>query len=251
MLTKFEIILNCEKNFINQNMGSLFHGVLMELLPSDYVEKLHENRLKPFSQHIEPCEDGIKWHLCGLNDECMEYISDALMRNIDKIELKNKEKKLNIVSRSMRSMSYKNLIDKTYFGETSNFININFNTPTSFKVDGRYIIYPEMASIYKNLIHKFDTFSNEFSFYDEDTLESLINNSIITSYRLRSTYYSMESIRIPSYIGRITLKLNASAQIAKLAKMLFCFGEYSGIGIKTALGMGAVRVEEAAKVGER
>ena len=251
MLAKFEIILDCEENFANWNMGSLFHGVLMELLPSDYAGKLHENQLKPFSQHIEPCDKGIKWSLHCLNDGCMKYIGDALMSDIDKIELKNKEKELNIISRSMKSITYKNLIDDTYFGETSNFINIYFNTPSSFKVDGRYIIYPDMELIYKNLVHKFDAFSNEFSIYDEYMIESLIENSMITSYKLQSVNYSMESIKIPSYIGRITVRINNSAQIANIAKLLFSFGEYSGIGIKTALGMGAVRIEEVKRIGKR
>ena len=251
MLARFDIILECEKDFVNRNMGSLFHGALMELLPPRYVEKLHENSLKPFSQHIEPCSEGIRWSLCSLNDECMKYINDALMNGIDKIELKNKDKTLNIVSRSMSSITYKNLIDKTYFGEPSDFINIYFNTPTSFKIDGRYIIYPDIPSIYKNLTRKFDAFSNEFSLYDEDTLESLVNHSMITSYKLQSTYYSVESVKIPSYTGRITVKVNNSSQIANIAKLLFSFGEYSGIGIKTALGMGAIRIEEVNRVGKR
>lgn len=251
MLTKFDIILECEKDFANRNMGSLFHGALMELLPTDYVEKLHENTLKPFSQHILPCEDGIKWTLCGLNDEAAGYINTSLMSGIDTINLKNKDRKFNILSRSMSSISYKSFIDKTYFGEPSDFIKIFFNTPTSFKIDGRYIIYPDIASIYKNLIRKFDAFSTEFSLYDEDTIENLINHSTITSYKLQSTSYSMESIKIPSYTGWITVKISASQQLSNLAKLLLCFGEYSGIGIKTALGMGAVKTEEVRRSGKR
>jgi CRISPR-associated endoribonuclease Cas6 len=151
----------------------------------------------------------------------------------------------------MSNISYKQLIDNTYFANASDLIKVYFNTPTSFKIDGRYIIYPNIASIYKNLIRKFDTFSNEFALYDEEMLESLIDNSVITSYNLRSCSYSLESVRIPSFTGMITLKIHSSAQLAGLARLLFGFGEYSGIGIKTALGMGAMKTEEVKRFEKR
>lgn len=108
-----------------------------------------------------------------------------------------------------------------------------------------------LSLIYKNLIRKFDTFSNEFNLYDEDMLESLAENSSVASYKLQSTCYGVEGIKIPAYTGRITVKINKSAQLANVAKLLFGYGEYSGIGIKTALGMGAVKTEEVIKSGKR
>ena len=48
MLSKFEITLKDSENDINRNMGSLFHGALMEMVSRDYGDYLHENHLKPF-----------------------------------------------------------------------------------------------------------------------------------------------------------------------------------------------------------
>lgn len=144
MLTKFELILKSENNFVNYNMGSLFHGALMELLPPDYAEKLHNNTLKPFSQYISPHPDGVKWNIQTLNSECAEYMHGAVMTGMDKLEIKNKDTVFNVISRSECSISYKNFIERTYFGETSNLINIYFNSPASFKVDGKYINYPDL-----------------------------------------------------------------------------------------------------------
>ena len=41
MLSKFEIALKDSENDINRNMGSLFHGALMEMMSRDYGDYLH------------------------------------------------------------------------------------------------------------------------------------------------------------------------------------------------------------------
>lgn len=251
MLTKFYIVLQCEKDFANRNMGSIFHGVLMDILPEDYVDKLHESTLKPFSQYVLPCETGLKWQICALNDECAQYLSNALFCEINEITLKKKNTVLNITERSMNSITYKHLIDNTYFSEPLDFIKIYFNTPTTFKANGSYTIFPDIEMIYKNLIRRFDMFSNEFSLYDENTITELTEKSIISAYKLQSTSYSLESVRIPSYTGWISIKVKGSQQLAGLMHLLLKFSEYSGIGIKTALGMGAVRTEEVRKIEKR
>lgn len=244
MLFRFEIVVECEKEFANRNMGSLFHGVLMEQLPVDYAQVLHENTLKPFSQYVIPCEEGMLWTVNCLNDECAQQFERVLMHGKDSIYLKDKGQVLTIASRSMQSKSYKKLIDENYFGEGSRLTALSFKTPVSFKNDGRYMIFPDMASIYKNLMRRFDTFSDEYSMYDEETVQSLIEKTAISAYNLRSTVYHMESVRIPSFFGSITVKNTGAAQLGNLARLLFRFGEFSGLGIKTALGMGAVEVKE-------
>ena len=60
MLSKFEIALKDSENDINRNMGSLFHGALMEMVSRDYGDYLHENHLKPFSQSIFKRDDEFK-----------------------------------------------------------------------------------------------------------------------------------------------------------------------------------------------
>jgi CRISPR-associated endoribonuclease Cas6 len=251
MLSRFELTIECEKNFANRNMGSLFHGILMEKLPTEYVEKLHENNLKPFSQYILPCEEGMKWVINCLNDECGELFEKVLMHGCESVELKGKERILPVCMKSMNCISYKKLIDTTYFGNEPKFICVRFRTPVSFKNEGRYSIFPDMSMIYKNLMRKFDTFSNEYSMYDEEVMKSLVEKSIISSYDLKSTVYHLESIKIPAFYGKITIKNNGAAQLRNLAGLLFKFSEFSGIGIKTALGMGAAETEEVKSFAER
>lgn len=244
MLTKFEIKLSDPENNINRNMASLFHGFIMEQLPLHYVQTLHENGLRPFSQNITTNGDTAKWTICTLNDECSKIFTESIM-NMPDVYIKHKNMRFDIISKNINSTTYKNFIDNTYFHKniSRNFI-IYFNTPTAFKKDGRYIFFPNLEMIYKNLIRRFDEFSDEYRLYDEEMIESLLENSYISAYKLQSCAFFMESVSIPSFVGRIKVKINGPEQMANLSRLLFKFGEYSGIGIKTTLGMGGVRIEE-------
>ena len=51
----------------------------------------------------------------------------------------------------------------------------------------------------------------------------------------------MEGITIPAYKGNITVKMKGNDTISRYARLLFSFGEYSGVGIKSAIGMGAMK----------
>ena len=137
MLFRFELVLKCEKEFANFNMGSLLHGALMEMLPAEYADKLHEDGLKPFSQYVLPCDEGMKWTVNCLNAECAEQFDKVLMHGIESVVLKAKDRELEIISKNASSSSYKRLIETMYLGEHQRSIRICFKTPCSFKNDGR------------------------------------------------------------------------------------------------------------------
>ena len=65
----------------------------------------------------------------------------------------------------------------------------------------------------------------------------------ITDYRLMSTYFHMEGVKIKSFKGKLTFKIHGPKQFVNLINMLLRFGEYSGVGIKASIGMGAINVE--------
>ena len=251
MLCRFEFILKCETGLANANFGSLMHGALMEMIPEDYALKLHENQLKPFSQYVRHCDEGIRWVVNCLNDESAQCFSSAFIRVNDNITLNAKNRNFDIVRKTMNSISYKQLIDDFYSQDAPKYQPVRFLTPTSSKKNGMYMIFPDLASIFGSLIRKFDAFSGEYTMYDEDMFRSILENTDISSYELRSTVYHMESVKIPSFMGRITIKNNGPSQLGRFIRLLLKFGEYSGIGIKTALGMGAAETEEVIKIAKR
>lgn len=71
---------------------------------------------------------------------------------------------------------------------------------------------------------------------------ALCDYAKIIRYNLRSVSFSLEGVKIPAFMGDITIKMNGTQTMANFARMLFLFGTYAGVGIKTSLGMGSIQL---------
>ncbi len=149
--------------------------------------------------------------------------------------------------RSLRQVSLEALTARFYEHKSGRYFKIRFMTPTAFKQNGRYTFYPDLRCIYQSLMRKMDFVSRRESFFDEDVLEQIVSDSEISQYHLYSTSFSMEGARIPAFAGVITIRAGGTQTMADYIAMLLRFGEFSGVGIKTSLGMGAMELLEEDK----
>lgn len=227
---------------LNYQMASLFHGALMEMLPEAYVAELHESMLHPYTQHLEMRDHQWHWVVTTLNDQAKDLIIDQTLAQKNQVDIEKHELVVGIAEKKMSELTDKELSSQFYQEDAPRTISLQFLTPTAFKIDGRYVFYPDIRSIYLSLMNKYDAASKAGSMKDEDALELLCRNTSLFRYDLRSTLFSMEGVKIPSFVGKITFRMHGAQTMTNLAQMLFRFGEYSGIGIKTALGMGAVKM---------
>lgn len=241
MLAKLKMKLNCKGELAYQ-MSSLFHGALMELLLGDYAEKLHLSRLHPYAQHLEYQEGDWYWVVCCLNREAAQKIIHDTLWNLTCIHIKKREMEINIVSKSYEELAYRELLNRFYEQDRERYIQIHFVSPTAFKQRGEYVFYPELRCIFQSLMNKYDAAVSEETMRDEDTLKQLCENAKIIRYDLRSVAFSLEGIKVPAFIGKITIKMSGTQTMTNFANMLFQFGAYSGVGIKTALGMGCIQI---------
>ena len=144
----------------------------------------------------------------------------------------------------MEQCTQKELLEEFYTKEAGKYFRIEFLTPTAFKQRGRFVIWPDVRLVYQSLMNKYSAILSETDMYDEETLEQLVESSELAEYRLRSVKFPMEGIVIPAFCGTITIRMRGTNTMARYLRMLLRFGEYSGVGIKTAMGMGAVRMAE-------
>ena len=75
---------------------------------------------------------------------------------------------------------------------------------------------------------------------DEETLEELCKSSEIVKYRLQTIPFPLEKINITGFVGKIGIKIKGSETLARYIRLLFRFGEFTGVGIKTGIGMGGI-----------
>ena len=60
----------------------------------------------------------------------------------------------------------------------------------------------------------------------------------MTDYNLRTTRYPLKNVRIPSFAGSVVLESRLAQPMQEIWKLLLHTAQYTGIGIKTTLGMG-------------
>lgn len=243
MLGRLEMKLESEEEIVYQ-MATLFHGALMELLPETYATYLHVSQLHPYTQHLEYRENSWYWIVCCLNEEAVRTIIQQSLMPVQTIEIKNRKQKIQIVQKVYHETSYKELMNHFYEVDESRYIQLHFITPTAFKQRGKYLFYPDIRCIYQSLMNKYDAAVRDEGMIDMDTLEQLCEYTHIVRYDLKSITFSVEGVRIPAFIGKITLKIGGTQTMANFAHMLFRFGTYAGVGIKASLGMGCIKILE-------
>lgn len=243
MLARIEMKLGCQEN-LSYYMSSLFHGVLMERLSEEYGDYLHESRLHPYTQHLERRDREWYWVVNALNREAARRVIYEALLPAESITIKKRDLTLSVERKKVEECTYGELTDQFYLSDSSRYIQVHFITPTAFKQQGRYVFYPDLRCIYQSLMNKYDAAVREESMCDEETLEELWGNSRIRDYDLKSTQFYLEGVKIPSFIGKITIRVGGTQTMANFANLLFRFGAYSGVGIKTALGMGAIKLIE-------
>lgn len=244
-LTHLMMELDADKMYFNYHKASLLQGVMMQQLSQDYAEELHLQGLKPYSQYIR-IEDGKPvWHIKTYSKTATSHIIPVLIKeDFHDFTITHDGQVVEIKQKILHTAQVSQLFNEFYTKEADTYISIEFLTPSSFKKSGRYSFLPEISNIYYSLMQKFDAVLMEDKMFSAETYEQLIECSELSSYSLRSVYYSMEGIKIPAFIGRITMRIHGPQTMKRFARLLLRFGEYSGVGIKTAIGMGAIQVTE-------
>ena len=230
---------------ISYNWGSLMHGVLMELLPEDTADFLHESRLHPYSQYVIPISGNkLEWNIGIWDDDVAEAIIKSIMP-LTKINIKHKETFLNVLSINRSIISEQGFLSQSFTNEQlCRRYKMEFLTPCTHKSGGEYILFPSQKLILQSLYMRFSSFASDFSVDDEEILSQLVEHTKIAYYSLHSSRFHLKGMEVNGYIGRIILTLRGPEQLVRLTGMLLSFAEYAGVGIKTSLGMGGCSVKQ-------
>ena len=237
-----QINMELESKELNINMASLFHGYLMENIDSAYAEYFHYNTTNPFTSCIfkDTKENKYFWRVTTFSqkayDMLMSYFSKGIL---EKIYLKNKDLEINVKSFSIQKKTYEDL-----FLEATERKRIRLISPTSFKSDGITHIFPNISTLISGVIAKINQHSETAELEDKKIVDELLEKVYIKDYNLRTKIFHLESIKIKGFIGTMDLAIKGEDRtLANILNFLIFMSEYTGLGIKTSLGMGGVKVE--------
>lgn len=246
MLAELKLTLKTDSD-LGYLQSTLFQGVIMECANKEYAESMHLTGLHPYSQFVSN-KDGLVWTIRTLNKDAYHGIIEPLLSpEFAFFDLKKRDLKVEIVNKSIAIKSYDDLMKTFNSKATDKFIKIEFEAPTAFKRDSEYVFIPDTRLIFGSLMRKYSAASSNTDMTDEDTLKYISEHSAVSDFKIRSTRFPLEGIKIPSFMGEITIRFSGTDTMARYAKMLLEFGEFSGVGIKCGMGMGAIRIKERTK----
>ncbi len=229
------------------------HGIFFSLLPKDIGEIFHVPSVKPFSLFYpayfkSPNKNQISFtiEMNILNNKLFPKISQLLFRktllekefvaNVDEVKLRLTTVKAKDVTTFESLMAKAKPLKELIF---------DFVTPTTFK-KGRYdYVLPEPYLVFKSLLNKWNAFS-PIKISDKKLLSFVKKNILISGCWIKTKKTELMSrAKITGFSGRVFFYVaNFDEEKLKILNALSRFAEFSGVGRKTTMGFGKVKLAQ-------
>ena len=233
------------------SLNKMLHDYLMSFVELDYVEYLHEQIIKPYSQHLiwDSTDNIYLWKIATLNDEATEKIIYPIMNNLQldsTVELKSAKDNITLTMLSknyIHSATYNQLIAKYFINDSRiKKIEFLFTSPVIMHSYQEKLL-PQAKDIIANLLAIWNLFANEQRLYEDNLVENLSNQMILSDYDLRFKPLKENQQQIPTFTGKYIFDLENNIMAKKLIAILCEYANYIGLGMNTHLGFGAVETK--------
>lgn len=218
------------------NAAYPLYAALLERSPKEFAARLHEIAVTPVSHYV--CGD--TWQISLFGAETIDTLAPVLDRT-QEFFLRREHCRIGLELRSVEGIEG---VEMLLDAPTPSQGTLEFITPTAFKSGGSYQLLPTQRLVMQSLILKWNgCFGSVCPIEDEGGgLEALAEGLRYRSVRLSSCQYPMKHTQIPGVLGTIAFDDRLEGFHRQLADALLTFGTYSGLGIKTALGMGGLKI---------
>ncbi|WP_050698055.1 CRISPR system precrRNA processing endoribonuclease RAMP protein Cas6 [Anaeromassilibacillus senegalensis] len=223
------------------------YGWLMERVSPDFADQLHESNMRPFSQYLfvqrdTPFRAEYHWNL--FTEEAAREITPLLCPS-KPVLLRGGEKQIRIRRAEQEPFLTADTVEQCFTAlEIPTSYKMNFLTPTTFKTEEHYALYPTAELIVKSAVARFAQLGSDVVLEDEKVIAQLAGAAKITTYSLHAKKYRMKASCVQGFTGWVRLAIHGPEPMRRLFRLLMNAAPLTGIGIKTALGMGGCKVEE-------
>ena len=216
-----------------------FYSCLLSMLPYEYGELLHDQGDTPVSQFLYYDKEKREnvWQITVFGADAAEVFCPVL-DELGELELNSGTVGLRL--REKLRYSAAEFIASARSHPVDRWETLYFLSPTAFKQSGRYAFLPQEHLIINSLLSKWNAAFSEYPLDDEDAVILLENGIHVSDYMLRSVRFPLKDNRIPGFKGSVTFEARLAPPIMEIWNLLVHFACFSGVGIKTALGMGGV-----------
>lgn len=241
MLTQYRLTLRPEeKNNPRPEWAYRLYSALLELAPEDFSNLAHRDAITPVSQHLTTDANGILHWTINLLGNRSETALSGVLEDVEHFEM-DRGKRISVLDRKRREV--RDVDGLFLLAERGGSVHrLQICTAAAFKSQGRYLNLPSVRLIIQSLINKWNGCILDCPIEDEDGagLEALVAGLRCSNFNIHDRVYYLKGNSIPGFVGSITLENQMVGFHRLLADSLLQFSAYSGIGIKTTLGMGGV-----------
>jgi CRISPR-associated endoribonuclease Cas6 len=227
--------------------GWLFH--IWSEVNSEFATWLHDQESKPFALR------GLRGKLAfrdgwGYLTEG-EIYREQMVRLVDLFR-QGSERSIRIGQIPMKwlgvqalhtPISYHELLERSFERDGISRLQVRFETPTSFRRQGVQLLFPEPQLMIESLMRRWEQYS-PVPIPKEETA-GISECMRVSQYDLSTSAISFDRYVIMGFRGEvhITVAKGVEPFVQGVVQALLSFAEYAGIGYKTTMGMGQVRVQ--------
>lgn len=239
MLSRYTLTLRTEHANPKIEWAYPLYASLLEQLPPSVGASQHDGTPTGISQFVRYIGDGqLIWQV-SLLGECAEATFSPILDHADEFLLRREHTLLRVQQRTVSCIStVEQLLTPSYARKRQ----LHFVTPTAFKSRKAYELLPTPERIMQNLIRRWNACIFDCPIEDEDGhgTTMLAQDLRCCGLQLQDCGYMLKGQVIPGVVGIMTLENHLTGFPAQLAHALLSFAAFSGIGIKTTLGMGGI-----------
>lgn len=217
------------------------YAALLAGTPTEFCERVHRNGVAPVSQFFVPQGDRLRWTVNLLGEDCAGVLAPRLEMR-ENYFLNRERVSLRVTGLERQAVEDVDALFALAGKHSGAPHLLRFRTPAAFKSQKRYVNLPSPWLLIQNLVNRWNGCITQCPIEDEDGqgLRALADGLSFSRFRLESRVYHLKGSGIPGFVGELMVENRLHGFHRQLADALLLFAAYSGVGIKTTLGMGGV-----------
>ncbi len=234
------------------------HGLFFSCA-GDLADVLHRGSIKPFSLNFYAVVNGKRYMLLSEDPEGeaeklfieVSFLEETLFPRFLSSFILNRDTKLEMGGVRLRRVarpyvrdgdiaSYTTLLEEAGYGDK---ICMDFLTPTTFKKGKNNYPLPDPKLVFKGLIKRWQIFSDVKIGMD---LREFMEDIKVVGVRIETRKVDLSSMGwVAGFTGRVYLSLpSGDREAVRWFRALARFGEFAGVGRKTTMGFGKIKLRD-------
>lgn len=238
-LSRTEYELKCDAPLSFSDAPRLY-AWLLEQLGAQEAEWIHEDDGRALTQHVRVERESGRtiWSVCLLSEAANRAILPALKPELT-VELHPELLQAARVRQDSFSTPLE-FIQHARQRPVARLAELAVLSPMAFHQQDHYAIFPEERLLLQSLVKKWNAAFPAYPLEDEDAMKMLENGITIRDYRLHTVRFALKGNKIPGCLGKLYLQARLAEPVFEIWNLLLQYACFSGAGVKTTLGMGAL-----------